>query len=90
MEECKSNCKWFTVIGGQDTNKRMMRLGNAQVMKDSVCLNNRKCAPYPTEDMELLKNSKPHTKTISMARVGRGGGGDGLEIGMRGDRETKK
>lgn len=35
--------------------------------------------------MDQLKDPKPHTEMISMAV-----GGDDLEIGMHGDRETKK
>lgn len=47
-----------------------IRVDNNQVMKDFVCLSNRECALYPIEDLELLKDSKPHTETVSMARVG--------------------
>lgn len=72
MGECESNCKTVHYHWNRDTNKRMMRVGSGQVMKDFVCLNNREGAPYSMKEVELLKDSKPHTKTISMER-GRGG-----------------
>lgn len=48
----------------------MMRVGNGQVMKDFECLNNKECAPYPTEDMELLKDSSHTLKQSQWQELG--------------------